>query len=296
MTKLVTGVLSTVIALVAVSQTQAAFLPLYSGNSQFLYGPGAVLTQNPGADGAVNFSVFDNTGDPDWTNNFGAAFDAAVTYSFGGGAAADSAKYVYFYQLVNTDPAHTAINPPVGGTHDPLKGFQVQLTGGTASITGAGWVTNRVFTDPASGGAATGPGANARLGFAPNVTPGDDIPGTGVPSEFGTTPSGFATITAAIEPAFTSPLSQAITFNFLPFFGSSTIPLGGYSSILFITTNAPPVYLRGSVQDFSSTEADIPSPFSPTVTPEPGTFVSLGGALVCGAVALMAYGKRKLRT
>jgi hypothetical protein len=256
---------------------EAAYLSAFTGNSQSIYGP-PTLTPNPSSDGVTNFAVY-NTVDADWTDDF--AFGGPVTYGFGGPGAGNSSSYVYFYQAVNTNPLPLS--------EDALEAMQVELPGGVASITGAGFIPDTVFLDitPVAGG-PTGPAGNARLGALLDVTAGDDVPGNGAPSEMLVASPGFASL-GATEPLFITTGASSLSFDFISVAGGSTIPSGGWSSILFITSNNPPTYLPGSLQDFSSTNGDIPSP----VAPEPSAFVLVWAGLMSFSAARHNRPRRK---
>jgi hypothetical protein len=261
----------------------AAFLSDFTGNTQFF---------NPSAqsDGVVNFAVYE-TGDSDWTDDFGAAIDAAIgelSPPLGPGTVGngidEDALYVYFYQIVNTNPNTL----PAGVGDSALNQLELTLPALLSSVTSAGFITDYVFDDPTGVGpdGATGPAGNARLGTLADTTPGpDDVAGDHSPSEKlsisspGTPLIGF-TFLASIEPDFV----QETPFDLLEivFNPINAIPTGSWSSVFFITSNLPPIYWEAELEDGGDTHGDIPVP-----NPEPGTFLMTLGALACGLIGVL---------
>lgn len=257
---------------------QAAFLPGYSGNSQF-------INPHASSDGVVNFGVYANT-DGDWTNDFGLPantiqqlFELSPGPSVIGNGIDSAANFVYFYQIVNTDP-----DPATDAT---LKELEINLPEGTSLVTSAGYLDGHVFDDPtdatlpAGPDGATGPTGNARLGTDPDTTPDpDDVDGDGAPSESGVVLTGFAAIGGAINPNWAE---EADPFTLQFIFVPSVIPTGSYSSVFFLTSNVGPDYLPAQLEDTDDTNADIPVP-----NPELGTFAMTISAFACALGAVIA--------
>jgi hypothetical protein len=250
----------------------ASVPPGFVGNTQFI---NPVLLVNSGSDGVVNFGVYARSvGDADWTDDFGAAVDAAI-----GGGVDGTASFVYFYQVVNSDPI-----PVLGAPDDALVQLDVFTPPGT--VTSAGDVAGFVFSDLTAAGAGTGPAGNVRLGTAADVTaPPDDVFGDASPSEAGPFLSAAAPFVAdgsALSPTSVTFLALQTQFDF-------AVPAGAYTSVLFFTSNFAPTHFIADLSDGGSTSGDIPSPLGPlttTPTPEPGTWAMTIGALAIGLTAV----------
>lgn len=235
---------------------EAGFLSDFTGRTEFVVG-------NAASDGLVNFAVYENT-DGDWTDDFvggsGGSFDLAVIHLGGFSSAVDAAaKFVYFYQVVNTDPT---------SPDDPLDNLLVPFPpGGSSLVTSAGRVTGFVFDDNGDDdGGAVGPSGNERLGDDmtgdDDATPGDATPGlSGV-----VLASPFFVAHASAKDATGA---AALVSNFLRFSWSS-LETGEFSSLVFITSGIEPRYDTGVLKDTGTTDGDIPAP-----VPEPGTLALL---------------------
>ncbi|HEX6960765.1 MAG TPA: hypothetical protein VF175_02780, partial [Lacipirellula sp.] len=233
----------------------AGFLSNYSGNSQFQFDGAAT------SDGIVNFAVYHNPGGGDWTDDFGLPagtiqqlFEPSGSGQSVGNGLDTTAEYVYFYQIVNTDPNTS--------DESELKSLELFLPGTTSMITSAGYLDDYVFDD----GGPTGPTGNARLGTFTDTTAADDVPGDATPSESGAVPSGsgFVAHGSAVEPDNADEIgSSTIEFNFT---AQVPIPPGGFSSVFFLTSFGAPIYHPELLEDGDNTHADIPIP-----NPEPSS-------------------------
>ncbi|PQO29798.1 hypothetical protein DTL21_27580 [Bremerella cremea] len=246
-----------VAAVLSPLSVEAGFLPGFSGNS---------VMGMPGASGdaTVSFSVYETT-DSDWTNDFGVPFQSAIT-ALGGTSLVSDASYVFFYQVVNTNP-----NP---SANDPLSNFRVSSA---SEFNSFGTVNGFVFND-ADG--AVGPTTNPSLGSSASPI---DMVLDGVPSESGVVPSGsgFAANGSAVgAPGITA--SYLSSVDELRFTLPSVAP-NAYTSILFATVSGnftipPVVYGKGMSLDGVATYGDIPTP-----TPVPAglalLFTGLPGVL-----------------
>jgi hypothetical protein len=289
--KSVTLVLSLMIVLCVCQFAQAAFLPAFTGNTQF-------IDPDASSDGVVNFAVYQNPGG-DWTDDFPEVPVSAFKELFevtpgpnGIGNGIDiTAAFVYMYQVVNTDP----------DTDDESVLKQLELffpVVGATAVSSAGYIAGFVFDDPTDAdldtvadgatGPASGAAKNTRLGIEPNVTGGtDDEGGDHLPSESGVALTGFAAIGGTIAPN-NAEQSGLFRVQFLWDTPGTVIPTGAFSPVVFITSNLPPMYWIEQLEDGDDTVADIPIP-----NPEPRTIVMSLGVLVCGLVAL-ARAKAKI--
>jgi hypothetical protein len=281
-------------AILLANSAFGAFLNEFTGNSQ-------TIDPDAGSDGVVNFSVYENidnvNGTQDWTDDFGILVDAAIiplsqenpgdnpTSSIGG--LDTNATYVYFYQMVNTNPDTSA--------ESRLGQFELTLPGGIDTITSAGFITSRVFNDPtdradhpgspdgATGPHLNGPLNNARLGLEDDTTAApDDEAGDGEPSEKGinlaeATP--FAFLVEADSPEF----ANYDGGNIVEFIWNPDIASSLYSTIFFVTSNFAPKYFPVETEDGGQASGDAPVP-----TPEPASMAMTLGALICGCAAVFA--------
>lgn len=262
-------ILSAAVILLALpSLANAGFLAGFSGNSQFGPPPAA-------ADAAVSFSVYENT-DGDWTDDADFAAFTPASGPFFSGSIDATAKYVYLYQVINNNPT------------DPEKGLSLLLIPESSPgiYTSFGYIDHAVFED-ADGG--VGPATNVALGDdrEPTGLP-SDTPGDGVPSDF-ETPLGFLGDLGATNPRKGEILSDSVFFgasvaspiNVLQF--TFELLSGGYTTLLFATSNSAPKITRAEVQDGTPRSAgDIAVP-----TPEPGTLLLALAGLPVGLVKLM---------
>ncbi len=261
------GILS-VAAAVALAATfapaRAGWLTHLTGNTQ--------MSESANSDGIVNFAVYK----PD-TNNWVAELGlGGVATSLLLGTPIDlDAAYVFFYQVVNTDP-----NPDISEPDHALHVLKLPNYA-PGAITSMGFLSDTVFTD----GAPVGPAGNRFLGTeAPGDDKGDD-PLDGAPSESGVSGVGFASDPAAYDPITATANSgnnmAMFTWDqlFIPGFGvygDGAIPTGGYSSIVFMTTDIPymPDYGEGNLRNGDNpSDGDLPRP-----NPEPASLMLLAMA------------------
>ena len=153
--------------------SEAGFLANFSGHTVFGF-------DDARADGTVSFGVYEAE-TPDWTTEFGGAgsdFDNAVTDQSGFGTDVNT-KLVFFYQVVNNDPA--------GGLEDALESFQILFDTGVA-LSSWGYVDGFVFTDAEGSVGATA--GNHELGTDTGST-GDTV-GDKTPTHSGGAQTGVA--------------------------------------------------------------------------------------------------------
>lgn len=230
--------------LVSTSAANAAWVAGFSGSNQFTKNLAGTGPTNDG-DGIINFAVYDNA-----NNDFG-SFGLTGTDQFGSGGLT-AGRYIYLYQIVNTNPNNS--NPD-----HQLSGMFLEVASNV--LKSGGFVNNTVFQD-ASGN--VGPSANVRLGTesAVNDTPLTDFP-----------PTGFGSLSAAVEPVDITVQGNLFRFNFFEGRTPNLMP-GGFSSLLYVTSDFRPTFGRGRLVDGDVSAGSIPVP-----TPEPGTIALFGLAL-----------------
>ena len=271
-------VLSTVVGLTffaIATHAQAGWIAQLTGNTQ--------MSESANSDGIVNFAVY-RPDTSNWVSELGLG-SVAISLLMGTPIDLD-AEYVFFYQVVNTDP-----NPDPGEPDHPLHVLKLPNYAPTA-ITSMGFLSDTVFTD----GAPVGPAGNRFLGSeAPGDDKGDDVL-DGVPSESGVTGVGFASDPSAYDPiaATVDSGNQMARFAwdqlYIPGFGvygDGAIPTGGYSSVVFMTTDLPymPDYGEGNLRNGDNpSDGDLPRP-----NPEPAS------VLLFAAAAPAAYWLRRRR-
>jgi hypothetical protein len=182
-----------------------------------------------------------------------------------------TANYVYFYEIVNQTSGVS------------LEKFNV--FSGSTPYTSAGFLFQTVFSDSTG---AVGPAGNQYLGLNPGATPaGDTLDGQ--PTQSGVAAPGFATNLSATAPS-SADLGGAGTGGFASFFFDTPriSPSGGFSTVVFLTSNAPPVYARGDIRDGGDPAVgDIP-----VQAPEPaGLLLQVIGIGALGGM----YGWRRWR-
>jgi hypothetical protein len=216
----------------APTSASAAFLPEFTGYTQMsLTSGGAANARNQGL---VNFAVYENLGGGSWIAALGLGAAPPVFFP---PSADPLAHYVYFYQVVN--------NQAAGGAK--LSTFKV--FSGPTPYTSAGYLTSKVFYDDAG----VGPAGNQYLGDPdPGIPPAGAVLGAGPTHKgvvFGVTQ--FITDLAALPPTggdTGGDPNDSATFNWgLP--GAGLLGPGAYSMVVFLTSNAPPIYARGDLRD-----------------------------------------------
>jgi hypothetical protein len=229
----------------------ADFLAAFTGNSQMTDQSGTP----PGAQGVVSFAVYANAAGHNWAADLG----LPVTPLPDGNILDLMARYVYMYQVVN-----------IGVPGPTIENFKVSGTNWTSG----GYLLSTVFTD------AAGHVNFPNTGLGPNPVADDPI--DGVPSAAGPFLTGFAPDGASVNPtdtdlAFGGDGNGFTTFSFV----IPTIPSEGWSSVVFLTSDSPPSYLPGTIQDGGVTsDGDIPSS-----VPEPASMVMAAlGIAGCGSV------------
>jgi hypothetical protein len=280
--------LAIVLALLAASTAQAGFESAFTGNSQTVFDEDGVTRGT--SDGLINFAVYKNQGGAtgNWITDLGLTGLVSATTTSDLPGTSGREEYVYFYQLVNTNPAGSVAGD--SGLH------LLQIQSGPGDFLAGGYVSGSGFNSatPGLAGATgvTGPTSNPSIG--PPTTDGTvgNDPVNGTPGFSGGTlgGTGFLPVVGAVTPnslRFVTGDIHGQELEFWQFSWDAGFPLGGYSTVVFLTSNSRPQYLRGIVHDGSTTDGDIPS-----TTPEPATFVSMLGVLATGLVAWGARGRR----
>jgi hypothetical protein len=274
MTKHHSFVLSVVVVALIGLTANAGFVGSHTGNSQTVYDDS--LVAQPSSDGLINFAVYHNLSG-DWRTNLGIG-SSSIPFNFAGtGPTTGTEEFVYFYQVVNTNPDTT------GEPATPDSGLSL-LQVGVSSI--------GVFS---SAGYITVGGINADfagLSVGPATT--DTMPGNGAPGFSFAPAPGFAPDATASSPLILSTATGGGTFYQFTF---APILTGGFSSIVYLTADSAPIYLKSKVHDGHFTGGDAPSPGPPgtAITPEPTSLIMLFGTVFCsGVVATIRKYKKNL--
>jgi hypothetical protein len=251
--------------LVAPSAAEAAFLPAFTGHGEY-------INPNGGADGIVNFAVYENTDNSLDAADFGgdAGFFAALTggRTFGTSAALTSSRFIYLFQVANTNPS---LPPP-----DELRIDKLLLGTDIALVTAAGTASGYVFNDNTAGSSGAVTTTNA-LGTGISTDAGVD----GVPGQSGVVAPSFTNVgVTPVIAGFETGLSVepgAITGFGFDFAGAELAP-GNYSTILYIASNSTPAYMPANL----SNGANFSFGDTPLPTPEPGSMalIALGLPLI----------------
>lgn len=245
------------IGLGGAGQAQAGFLAAFEGYSVFGV-PAAGGAACPQCDSTVSFAVYENNGNTgNWFSDLGVARVDQWHASTG------AEKYVYMYEIVNTDPL------VIPGTADsPLENFNATWgPKGTANpFVSGGYLNGSVFQ-------------NVSRQIVVDQVPNDGVPdalqlispivaGVGVnPNLLRASNEINNWCSSAAVPGV---LDECMLWDFA---GVNNIPAGGMSSILFLTSNyAPTEYRWGETESPGGfgTAGDLPS------IPEPGTIALLG--------------------
>ena len=276
---------------------QAAFV--LGGNTVFGGPDDGFPPPESTADGLVNFAIYQTTSG-NWGTELAAIIgDGSTTTVSGGGGYSPTfsavpiigsvdytASYVYMYQVVNTNPYGTA------AADASLNSLTITFPYDVASaITSVGYLRDTVFEDPT--GVLVGPSTNQKLGpVADGTNPvGGDTPGDGTPTYSQATADIIGLNPAAPAPADLLPAVTATVFpNELRFtLGADELLTNKYTTVMFFTTNMPTyIYSVDNLTDTTHTYGDLPIP-----NPEPGSFVMVLGAVVCGLGAVVARVRRK---
>jgi len=268
-------------AVLAVSTAQIAnagfFVPGMAGYGTFGNFAGVPSVLSAAADGTVSFAVYERT-DPNWTNDAALAGLGAIVDQFDG-SVHTNAKYVYFYQVVNTDPLPSALGDNALDTF-----FDIYSALGT--VTGAGYVAGTVFDDGAPISIAN-PGLGIGGGAAGDVDP---TSADGIPSSVYGGVVAFSSV-AGVVPTGVAVLPGSVEFQF----SAPAIASTASSTIVFITSNYKPEYIFGTLTDTGATDGNIPSPGGTlgSVVPEPSSVVMLLGTFAAGLAAVWAKNRRK---
>ncbi|MEW9921452.1 hypothetical protein AB2B41_17725 [Marimonas sp. MJW-29] len=219
-------------------------------------------------DSTTNFSVWHNT-DGDWSDDlfFGSAFSSAVGFNGNAVGSIDtSANFVYMYQVVNSNPRTES------GIDNALASLGVTVESDLITSGGyfAGHVfqTNEAVPQPIDGTPENMDGTSTAVGSLNAPTPPLDVPDDGAPAVNGLT-TGLVRDAGAV-PANSFFLNQNLeNDNFFAdmrdvegvLWGFTGIPTGGYTSVLFMTSNHGPRYTWGETDTGGiGALGDVPTP------------------------------------
>ncbi|MBI4688218.1 MAG: hypothetical protein HY756_10670 [Nitrospirae bacterium] len=270
---IIIGILSSVL-FIRTPYVHAGLLSGYSGWTE--------MSDCPACDSIVNFSVY-QASDSNWTDDsFFSSVSSVITQY---GTLDTSAQYIYMYQIINKDPVTSA--------EENVYKLAVKTIDNI--VTSGGYFANTVFYD----GLGNINGSNWSLSNPdPSSFPGDDPIdsitgiGNGQPSTIvSTTNISLAVDNATSQSPFslqyasggcpgpTSPCN-VLVWNF-PYPQDIKHNPDGYSTVVFLTSNAAPAYNFAEVESIQGTGADGEVP---TVTPEPVSSILFlaGGATLAG--------------
>jgi hypothetical protein len=241
---------------------QAGLVTDFAGNTQPVF-TNAVGSPT-GVAGFINFAVFDRTG-----GTPGDSFDTGVPNAdaiLSGAGFHPNDAYLYLFQVTNR-----LTNPLTGGAAPPISTSTVHVTSGGVdgfgSLAGIGAAFNGTPLKGGDPGVTFGPPAPAGNQSFP--------PTTGVS---GASASFTTTLTTA---SVTEPTPTSLLASFV---AAGTILAGGQSAIFGYTSNLPPAFTTGSLQDDgTSAVGTIPG----AAVPEPSSIVMLASAVSVGAVLLL---------
>lgn len=246
MKKTVWGLAATA-ALMGAPALAGTFLPDYTGYSGLKQG--CTL-----CDSTVNFAVYQNDGN--WLSDLGVSSNAVDLIPGTTGAE----LFVYMYQVMNTNNNT--------GPDEEIQDFNIAVNPGL--VDSVGYLNSVVFTDVAGN----------TVNYNTDITLADPdeaetdledlIPGNRTPEIAGLSPVGLAG-----DPGGTNPDGAQFTLissipvgatgvpglNFSWDFGN-TIPLGGFSPVLFFTSDHEPDYTWADTRSAGGTGAagDVPAP------------------------------------
>jgi hypothetical protein len=245
------------------------FLPEFTGHTQM-----AETAGFPDSDGIVNFTVYFNDTASDWrlVLGIGSVVEAPDGLD-------STARYVFFYQVVNTNPITT---------EQPLVNFSVDSGGSPYSS--VGYLDATVLVD--FDGDDVGPSGNRYLGTEGSPHKPDDIV-NGIPTESGV--PLYSDFTSDLPDAFIANGNAVNPNSFqrdpngdqfvADFTFSPSLTADRFSSLLFLTSNQAPTYRQGNISS-SNTNAngDVPAH-----VPEPASLAIWGIGLAVVTASSARY-------
>jgi hypothetical protein len=276
----------------ASSSARAEFVSGFTGNSQM-----SDAFVSGGDAGIVSFAVFHNGSGGSWVDALASALGQTSAslnvqnFVVGGGGSIDfGAKYVYMYQATNIGAAN-------------IDAMKVNINASGVTFTSAGLFLQQVFqTTGGKDVLGTSDGGNPSVRGLGTLTGVDDVPdgtpssSTGVVTGIVNNPNPGGSVWDASQSDLatggdhTSPsFGPNVTVQWNGLTGGpgqwQPVAAGNTSSIVFLTSDIPPVYRTGKVEDGDHSDGDVPT----AVTPEPGSLVLAG----MGVLSLLGYHVRR---
>lgn len=219
----------------------------YTGYSGFMQG--CTL-----CDSTTNFTVYQNDGN--WVDDLG--LSGSVVDLISGTTGLES--FVYMYQVMNT-------NNNVGAD-ETIQDFNIAVN--PSLVKSVGYLNSVVFSDVVGNTVNYGPDVTLADPDEAETALEDPIPGNRTPEVSGLSPIGLATDAGGFNPdgaqftLISNVVVPAVAVDGLNFswdFGN-TIGLGGFSPVLFFTSERRPDYTWADTRSAGGTGAagDVPAP------------------------------------
>jgi len=296
--------------LLSTRSAQADWLPQFTGFTNFGLDAKTGLPSTI-ADGIVSFGVYNNVSGT-WIGDFGSTVQNAIrvldsvkpvsktSKSYGNTSGAENlspqaqnARYVYFYEVANTDIV-TKDTLTKGTSKDSVKKYvesvlhDLEVNRSQGTVTGVGFLSKLVFNENGT----PVDKKNPQLGPASGSI---DTPGDGIPtySGFQFTGSPFIDVSKG-KPE--NPKSGRAVSDFVKYLWKG-IEKKGVSSVVFFTSDSPPGYcpglLSGQEKDGCKVRCGKDAGDIPCPVPEPtGLVILLSGVPLVG-LGLVRLARRR---
>ncbi len=297
------GLFVAAVMVLSAGVAQAGWLPYFTGHTEFTHDTtGTVVAK---ADSDVSFAVY-KTEDADWTDdkalgaygvgqgNIGTIISGLDVSPLDPDSVVKDAKYVYFYQVVNT-------NRNGQSTDAPVTEFHV-VVGKKENVSSRGQISGYVFNENAGN-------VNAEVGTVGNpnltATPADPTPEL-LNHEPTTRGYVFDTDTGSPDTLFnpfilgsTGPVDanhyamtedddqDILRFNFPTASTTGDIAADGTSSVVFFTSDNDPGYWTGATHDIIPAYGDVPT------IPEPMPLIALLSGLPLVGFGWLRWRRKK---